>query len=160
MINKKGFSLIEIVIVLVVVGVLTVMTVPFITSIFDAWLTNKTERDLIFSARSAMNMMTREIRQVKNLTNINTFTATEFDFYNTDDARIDYKQSGTQLLRNSDEVTDKLKASGGLNFTYLDANNTVTGTKADIRLVRIRLILESGIDNVTVENMARLRNPY
>jgi prepilin-type N-terminal cleavage/methylation domain-containing protein len=156
--NKKGFTLVELIIVIVTVGIIVGMAAPFISAILDSWLFNKTERDVVFSARFALNRMVREIRQIKNVASIITFTNTEFDFLHIDNTRIDFKQSGNSLLRNSDELTDKLQNPGGLTFIYLDSSGNATSTKNDIRMVRIRLILVSGDSTVTIQSLARFRN--
>jgi type II secretory pathway pseudopilin PulG len=156
--HRKGISLIEVVMVIVITGIIVAMTVPFISSLLDSWLLNKTERDILFSSRLAINRMTREIRQLKNVTSIYTFTGTEFDFSKIDNTRIDFKQTGNSLLLNSNELTDKLQSPGGLAFTYLDSGGNITSIKNNIRSVRIRLTLISGDSTITIESLARFRN--
>ena len=157
-INKEGFSLVEFIIVIVIIGAIAGMAAPFISTILNAWVFSKTERDIIFSARLSLNRMAREIRQIRNVASINTFTSTEFDFIHIDDNQIDFKQSGSLLLRNANELSDKLQNPGGLEFTYLDSDGNVTGVRDNIRMVRIKLILVSGSNNLTVESLARFRN--
>lgn len=161
--SLTGFTLIEVVLVIVIFGIVVGMVAPFIASVLDAWLLNRTERDLVFSARHSLNMMVREIRQIKNSTDyITTYTGTEFNFTDINNNPIDYKQSGNSLLRNSDELTDKLQICTpgpcGLDFTYLDSSEAVAATKSDIRMVRIRLILVSENDSITIGSLARFRN--
>lgn len=156
--QEKGFTLTEVVLVIVILGIIVSMSAPFISASLDSWLFHKTERDVVFSARLALNRMVREIRQAKNPSSITTFTVTEFDFLRIDNTQVDFKQSGNSLLRNSNELTNKLQASGGLSFTYLDTDGNVATTKDNIRMVRVKLVLVSGDSSVTIESLARLRN--
>ena len=73
-----GFSLVEMLIVICILGVIAAVVTPLVIATMDSWLFNKTERDLVFSARLSINRMTREIRQIKDASYITTFTETEF----------------------------------------------------------------------------------
>lgn len=156
--QRRGFSLAEVVMVMVIIGVIVGMTAPFISTLLDSWLFNKNERDILFSARLAINRMVREIRQIKNVATIATFSSTEFNFFKTDNTQVDFKQTGNSLLLNADELADKLEDPGGLGFTYMDSEGNITNIKDNIRMVRIRLTISSGDNTVTVESLARLRN--
>lgn len=153
-----GFTLIELVMVIAIVGVIALVAAPFISTALDSWLFTQTERDIVFSARLAMNRMVREIRQIKNVASISTFTDTEFEFLDIDDTSINFQQSGNSLLRNSDELTNKLQNPGGLTFTYLDSDVNTTGTRDDIRMVRMKLVLVTGDSSITIQSLARFRN--
>ena len=86
---------------------------------------------------------------------ITSFTPTKFAFQDVNDVAISFEQLDNSLLRNSDELANKL---GSLEFTYLDANGAGTGTQDDIRMVRIRLILISAGNSITIQSLARFRN--
>lgn len=143
---------------IVILGIIVGMSAPFISTILDAWLFNATEREVVFSARLALNRMVREIRQVKNVASITTWTDAEFAFVHIDDTVIDFKPSGNLLLRNSNQLTDKLQSPGGLSFTYLDSAGNVTSIKDNLRMVRIKLTLVSGESTITLQSLARFRN--
>ena len=156
--KKKSFTLIEMVLVTVILAAIAVMIAPFINVALDAWVVNKTERNLVFSARLATNRMVREMREIKDTDSITTFAETEFEFVDINDNTINYQQSSSLLLRNSDELAPMLQDPGGLSFSYLDSSGTPTGTKSDIRMVRITLTLISGDISITLESLAKLRN--
>lgn len=156
--NRKAFTLIELILVITIVGIIAAVVPTFISASLDSWIFNTTERDLVFGARLAINRMVREIRQLKNSDSITTFTDTEVAFLNIDDASINFRQSANSLLRNSFELANKLQDPGGLTFTYLDANGAETGIQDDIRMVRIKLILVSAGNIITIQSLARFRN--
>ena len=156
--TRKGFTLIELIITIVVIGIIGLMVAPFISTMLDTWIFSKSERDVVFASRLAMNRVVREIRQIKDTDSIATFTATELEFDDITDNTINFQQSGASLMRNSDELCDKLQDPGGLTFTYLDSDGDVTAVQADIRMVRVRLIIESGDSSITMQSLARFRN--
>lgn len=156
--KKKSFTLIEMVLVTVILAAIAVMIAPFINVALDAWVVNKTERNLVFSARLATNRMVREMREIKDTDSITTFTETEFEFLDINDNTINYQQSSSLLLRNSDELATMLQDPGGLSFSYLDSSGNPTGTKSNIRMVRMTLTLISGDISITLESLAKLRN--
>lgn len=154
----KSFTLIELIMVIVLVGIIAGVITPFLANSFRYWVLTRSERDAIFSARLAINRMVREIREIKNVSSITVFTPTQFTFTDINDNSIDFRQSGSSLMRNSYELSDKLQNPGGLTFTYLDQNGNVTAVQNDIRMVRIGLILQKGDATVTLESLARFRN--
>lgn len=160
--KKLGFTLIELIMVIVIVGIIAGVMTPFAANSFRYWALTRSERDAIFSSRLALNRMVREIRQIKNVASITTFTATQFAYTDINNNTMNFQQSGNSLLRiyngASNELSNKLQSSGGLTFTYLDTNGAVTAVAANIRMVRIKLILQSGDAVVTTESLARFRN--
>lgn len=156
--GRQGFTLIEAVIVLAIVAVLSFGLGNFIFESVQAWLSVSGRNSAADKARVAMTRMTAEIRRVKKPQNIQTFISSEFQFIDVDNQNIDFKQTGTDLLRNSDILSSGLLSAGGLQFTYLDENGSITSVKKDIRSVRILLSLISGNQITTLESSSRIRN--
>ena len=155
---KNGFTLTEIIMVIVIIGIIASISSAFILAVSDSWLFNRADRDVVFSARLTMNRMVREIRQATDTNSISTFTSTEFEFVDQNGVTINFQQSGSSLNRNSDELTNKLQNPGGLTFTYLDSAGGVAAVNTNIRLVRIKLVLTFGDSNVTIQSLSKLRN--
>lgn len=156
--GRQGFSLIEAVIVLFLVAVLTFGLGSFIFETIQAWLSVSGRNSATNKASMAMNRITREIRRVKKPQNIQVFTSSEFQFVDIDSQTVDFKQTGSDLLRNGDVLASGLLSPIGLEFTYLDRNGSVAGAKQDIRSVRIWLSLVSGNQLTTLESSSRIRN--
>jgi len=169
--KKTGFTLTELILVVVILGILMTLTVPLISATLDAWLISSAERDLTFNARLALNRVAREIRQAANIT---AFNVTSFNFSDVDNKNIRFYQSGTNLNivvnNTTNSLTSFLKSAGGLYFTYYDANGTITTNSTLIRRVGIKLnlyenlgtIKKYGGNNTTadiaVESLVRFRN--
>lgn len=151
-----AFTLTEAVMAIVVIGILAVVSAPFITTTLDAWMITSTDRQLIFGGRVALNRMEREIRQLKNITGTPASTALNFtDVYNQ---TIVYSQSGNSLMRNSDELTNLLNGTGGLVFRYYNATGGETSNVTLMRRVGIRLNLQLHNSTVSLDSLARFRN--
>jgi len=157
--NKRGFTLIELIMVIVLVGIIAGVIAPFMGNAFTYWALVRNEREAIATARMALARMTREIRHIEEVTSIDTFTATQFEFdrvkpdQTMDD--VDFELSGDTILRNSQELADNVSS---LAFAYLDADGNTTATQADIRMVQITLTVTVGEVSVTLQSLARFRN--
>jgi prepilin-type N-terminal cleavage/methylation domain-containing protein len=65
--NKKGFTLIEIVTVIVVLGILSVFTFSFIDNAVKTYMIGSRQRMLYQEASYAMERITRELRDASNV---------------------------------------------------------------------------------------------
>jgi len=155
---RKGFTLIETIIVLAVLAILTFGVASFIFTSMDAWVLISGRESAITKARVAMNRMVAELRRIRKPENILVYTTSEVQFLDLDVNLIDFKQDGTNLMRNTDILAAGLVSPGGLRFTYLDITGEATGAKQDIRSIRVWLLLSSGNQTMTLESSARIRN--
>ena len=110
------------------------------------------------NARSGMNRMVAELMRINRTQNILVAATAECQFRDLDSSLIDFKQSGTNLLRNSDVLATGLGSPEGLRFTYLNQSGSVTGVIQNIRSIRVWLFLSSGGRIATLESSARIRN--
>lgn len=157
--KRTGFTLIEVIMVLVILGIVAGIVTPFVANAIRYWDLVRKERELISTARYAVNRVVREIRQLKNTNSITTYTDTDFAFTRIKadgtDENVEFQQSGDILLRNSDELADDVQS---LTFTYLDVNGGTTSTPSSMRMVRIQLVLESGAVKINIRSLGRFRN--
>jgi len=170
--NKKAFTLIEFIIVMAVVGIIAGVAVPFAVIAIDGWVATTQLTDLSYQARFSLLRMTREIRELNATdlaTNLVAFTAINIRFINMNGEEIRYQQNNNNLRRRYrtspsagweswNNLCDKLQDPGGLTLVYLDEDGVVTAVKADVRMVKITLVLISNNQAITVESLARFRN--
>jgi hypothetical protein len=97
----------------------------------------------------------REIGRIKDPSLITTMTANALTFTDVDDAVVSFSLSGGNLLRGGDILVSGV---AGLTFTYLDADGAVTAVAADVRTIRIEIVLTSGSQTIRLETAARVRN--
>ena len=153
--NPAGFTLIELVLVIVLIGIMVGLSAPFISTMIDAWMCNRTERDLVFNARLALNRLVREMRMANNITGFNSSFINFTDVFNNS---ISFYQSGSCLYRNNNELSSKLDSLNGLDFTYLDINATPTSNVTNIRMVRLKLNLTEEDSSIALESLVKFRN--
>jgi len=163
--NSKGFTLIELVIVILIIGIITGIVGSTLLGAIDAWTFKFNRTDLLLDGRLAMNRMVREIREVKNKAKVTTADPSEFSFENVGNVDITYSLSGTDLDRTEDETTNTLAEDvSDMTFTYLDSNGdtietpTVAPGATDIRRVRINLTLTKNGENVYLQSESVPRN--
>ncbi|MFA5113057.1 MAG: prepilin-type N-terminal cleavage/methylation domain-containing protein [Candidatus Margulisiibacteriota bacterium] len=156
--DKKGFTLVEAIIVFTLVAILSFGMANFIVTLMRGWVLISSRDAAAGKARAAMNRMLTEIRRTKKPQNITTYTTAELQFLDLSSQTIDYKQTGTNLMRNSDILATNLVTPEGLRFTYLGSTGEVTAVKNNIRTIRIWLSLYGGTERITLESAARIRN--
>lgn len=108
--NNKGFTLAEI---LVYIAIFTVISVAVINSyvvILSSFSSTRTARDLLESGNTAMERISREIRQAKSI-DVTNSVGTVFQMNSTDSS-------------NNPEVVKFYVLSGALNLYY---NNVLDG---------------------------------
>jgi type II secretory pathway pseudopilin PulG len=155
---KSGFTLIELTIIIAVLAIISFIVASIVTKAADAWVFVKARETALSQGRMAVERMVRELRAINKPVNIITATTTECEFINTTSATVNFRQSGSDLMRNSDILTSGLVIPEGLRFTYYDANLNTTSTKQSMRYITIRLQLIRGSQDITLEDSARIRN--
>jgi prepilin-type N-terminal cleavage/methylation domain-containing protein len=156
--GQKGFTLIEILIVIVVMSILFGIGAKMISTTIYSWNIITLRKDMLLSSRMGMNRMVREIR-LADTSKINIiYNPTDFQFTDIYNKFIRFRLDGTTLRRNSHILVDNLQNGNGLQFTYLDSNGNQAATASQIRRVRIRLNLQKGGQTLTFQSEARIRN--
>jgi len=158
--NKKGFTLIELVISILIAGILSLAFSAVIQGGMRNWFFIKDQKDYMADSRSVLKRMVTEIRRVKSAssTNISTFTANHFQFIDVDNTTIDYQQSGTNLLRNSQTILQNLSTTGGILFEYLNSSGITTSSAESIRTVKITIQVQDTDNLVKLQSAASIRN--
>jgi len=155
---KKGVTLIETIVVIVLIGIISMVFAVYIREGFDAWAFISGQKGLAFETRAALYRTVREIKRINHNLGISTHTAQQITFVDIDNNTVTFSQEGTRLLRNSDILLENLKNPGGLTFSYLDQNGNTAVYRENIYTVRLRLITLKGQNRFVIESAAALRN--
>lgn len=178
-INKKGFTLVEMVMSIGLVGVLIVMMSPVIINSVNAWLVGKEGTDSISQARYMFNNLNFDLKNVVEVTLAGDF---EIEYMiGSDKFRIyayNYNNGGSppgnppyQIRKATSTLSFNYgdgeplignigllsgPARPGLEFTYYDDNNQATAVLSDITLINIKLTFKEEVKQGTFETKIQL----
>jgi len=159
-INKKGFSLIELMVVVVILGLIVLGLVTFFTGGARSWIAGQSQLEAQRNARQAMDIMVREIREADYVDDINS-TSISIYFHTPFDGTISYSFSGgSDLKRGSNTMISNVQS---LTFTYFDSSgNLVDPLDSDI-ISKVHVNLQVDVDkdsnpDITLNSDIYLRN--
>lgn len=170
--RTRGFTLVEAVVSIVLVGILAMAVIPVISNGVRTYVTTTTSLNTLSKLRYATERMAREIREVRR----NTGTPTNYDmtmgantlvFYKTDGYRVTITSGAPNATLAylplvgasvSGVLTDQINVVGDLAFAYYDAAGAVTASLSQVAFVQISLTLTE--DGAAVRQVTRvaLRN--
>ena len=163
--RKNGFTLIELVVVISVVGIISTIVGSILLGAIDAWTFKFNRNDILWDSRLAIDRMTREIRTIRNATSVTTASSSQLRFIDAGNKDITYSMSSTNLNRTENGTVNLLAENvSSLAFTYYDANDAVIPAPAvspsatDIRRVRINFTFTKNNENVYLRSDASTRN--
>ncbi|MDP8229668.1 MAG: prepilin-type N-terminal cleavage/methylation domain-containing protein [Candidatus Gorgyraea atricola] len=159
--KKKGFTLIELVIVIVILGIIASTATPLLLAISDSVTFLISRAGMDQAADIALSRMAREMRRLKDDSSVNTAASSQFSFDDVNSNTISYSLSSMNLMRNSDILASDVQS---LSFTYYgDSGSTistpvVSPNETDIRRIDISLEFQSGDQTLYYESQVRPRN--
>jgi prepilin-type N-terminal cleavage/methylation domain-containing protein len=164
MANNKGFTLIEIIIVIIVLGVLSIFGFSFLSTAIHTYSMMEKQKSLYDEAAMAMERISRELRDAESITTpettpeesensgpILTFTKSHGSPEETTNYEITFQLSGTTLQREGSNIAEKVKVSSGFlvkRKTTFDPDEKVTLEEITITLT----LEEAGAGEVTLRS--------
>jgi len=143
--KKKGFTLIELMVVVALLGILGYGIMKFFTNTYRIWWQASQQIDVQQKARAAMDEMTRFIRQARPVTGITVGEQagedanTMITFTHIDGRQISYYKSGDSLKRVvgvGTATTDVIPED--LVSIYFILDSTMTPTQVDISTLAVQ----------------------
>lgn len=154
----KGFTLIEIILAIVIVGIIAIAITASFLPTMKVSLSVDTRKDALQGGRVAMERMLREIREARSISA--GFTATSLTFVNAANSTITYSWSGTPsapLQRNGSDLTCCVEA---MLLTYLKKDGTTTANPSEVWRIQADLQVKVGSETVELRSEVNPRNLY
>ncbi len=156
--KRLGFTLIEIILVIILVGIITGITGNLLLQGAESYTIQADRRELMYLIKLSMMRMDKEIRMIKSAsaTDILTYTATDLKFNDINGQTIEFKLNGTDLLRNADTLAEKVSA---LTFAYLKKDGAAAAVETDIWSISISVTVTGG-ESITMRTRVFLRDVH
>jgi len=160
--NKKGFSLIELMVVVVILGLMVLGLVTFFTGGVRSWISGQSQLEAQRNARQAMDSMVREIREGDSIDESSTNSYIKFYTpfgpssgysYSYNESNREIKEGTVSLIQNVKECT----------FTYYDKNKVLINPPESDKVSIVKINLEVDVDadgnpDITLNTNVNLRN--
>ena len=160
--NQKGFSLIEMMVVVVILGVIVLALVTFFTGGTKSWVAGQSQLKAQREARQAIDQMVREIREASDI--IDSSTSFKKIKFNTPwTSNIEYSWSGDTwdpILRGINPLIDNVQS---LDFTYFDNIGDLVDPPDSDKVSKVHIDLKVDVDkdgnpDITLNTDVNLRN--
>jgi len=154
--GKKGFTLIEIIIVIVILSIVSAITIKFLVDSLRIYTMTVNQKTLFDEGKLALERMCRDIRDARSITGV---TASSITFVRNNATTQDIAGETLVFQRNAGASTlEKIKASPVVTSTLASNASAfaVTNATNEIQL-RLTLQLASG-ENVTLQTKVYPKN--
>lgn len=130
--KSKGFTLIELVMVLVIVSVISVVLGKALYQAFQTFITAQNAQEVDWNGLIALQRINNDIHTIRSSASITTIGSNNFVFTDVNGNSVQYQLSGTNLMRNTQVLAAGIQS---LSFTYSNASGSATTTPSAVRYV-------------------------
>lgn len=141
--NKKGFTLVELILTILVMGIIAVVSAQVLMRGIDTYSLITSRKDALQRARMSMDRMTDELALV-NSARLTAIGDTSISFTDALGAASDFRmvvtQTGQQLFRGSDFLSSGI---GLIDFDFYQSNGGAAIVPANARRINIELTIQT-----------------
>lgn len=160
--SERGFTLMELVVVMVVVGVLSVTIVPFIKVNIDSYIRVRNGKDAIQSTRIALNRMVEEIKRIPSPGDLIWGYSSSIRFRMPDGTRVAYRFEDATITRQVGLFSNHiilLRGVRAFNLTYFDDDGSSSSwASSSVRRIKIEINVGTDQQNFTLSKQVTPRN--
>ena len=165
--NQNGFSLIEMMIVVAILGIIILGLVTFFTGGTRSWVTGQHQLEAQRNARLSMDRMVKEIREGKNIISSSdgdtiVVSIPDFDTADPDDYNVvTYSLFGTTIQRGTNPLIENVLTGEAIFRYYNSSDAEVTSPDATVSKIHINLKVDVDKDDapdITLNADVDLRN--
>lgn len=168
--NRKGVTIIELIMTIVIVGALVGGSAMYIKEIIGLWRFLSFRSEAVSQARIALVRISREIRQANSINTAQSsrinFGAADLGADDTDtlDDTVEFYLNNSNELRrvfNNDNSGQGYVLAVGVSgpvFTYYDADKSVTAQTDQIKMISVTLTVTAGNQSKTLKTLVYPRN--
>jgi len=156
--NQNGFSLIEMMVVVAILGLIVLGLVTFFTGGAKSWVAGQSQLEAQRNARQAMDIMVREIREGNDIESVSNATSVTINYIASFGKNpVTYSLSDTTISRDGSPIINNVQS---LTFTYFNSSgNQVVPENAS----KVHIDLEVDVDkdsnpDITLNTDVNLRN--
>jgi prepilin-type N-terminal cleavage/methylation domain-containing protein len=133
--RQRGFTLIELVLVILLVGILSLSVSRFIAQSMRSYLAAENVTDTTWQARLAYSRLMRDLRQIRSPTDLTTFTSSQLTFTDMTGATFSYVFTGTTLTLNGAVLANGITGT----FAYYTNAYVTTAVVNSIQFITFAL---------------------
>lgn len=159
--NIKGFSLIELMVTVVILGLIVLGLVTFFTGGVRSWIAGQSQLEAQRNARQAIDRMVREIREAKDI--VDSSTSSEIIFNTPWSTNLKYSWLGNKwdpILEGTNPLISNVQS---LTFSYFDNSGSLVNPPDSDIISKVHINLQVDVDqdsnpDITLNSDIDLRN--
>lgn len=156
---QHGFSLFELVMVIVLLSIVAVLGSQMLSSGFSAYFTGRDIINADWQGRFALERMNKELRTIRTATAADldvTLAPAAISFVDIEGNNINYSLAGTSLTRNGIPLADGVNS---MTFSYIQPDGITTAALAtEVYYVSVALNVTLGGANINLRSTLHPRN--
>lgn len=157
--EENGFSLIEFIVITVIIGIITVTTLPFIRGSVEAYVNVRAGKELVQAARIGFNRMLAEMRMIGSSAEIDYGYSNEIRFDLPTQSNINYEWEDGLLKREGEKLVEGVQ---NFRFRYYRSDGTEKSPgfwySSEIWRIDIEMTVGDGTKNIVIEGQVSPRN--